>query len=368
MHMSIDKIIREDKMIVSALLIGVFYIITWYIWGLLYNAIFRRKEGDFVRTFLGGMFLYEIAFSVFVIPLKLKMISLTTIAIVWGCIWIGSLICILVCFRKSSKAPLLSLKRYFSENQLFVILVSVFVFVEIVFSAIYGRWSSSNNPAEYVAYVTTAVFTDQLGTTDPWTGMLRQSFEPRLLTQTFLDHSAVVAKIFHVHPLVEIRHVVPAMFYITGAMAVFLLAEAIFKKSSQQTIFFFIYQAAAAVTTRGYLMPGYYLFFRNYEGKDAIPALVIPLAFYTVWKLYEDPGDKDVLLFGTISLIGSYFYTGSTMYLVPVILLAFIPGIVFCRKRLRILGNFLILLAPHILYTVYYVLATNGTITWSILK
>ncbi|MGN0361298.1 MAG: DUF6077 domain-containing protein [Bilifractor sp.] len=355
-------------MILSALLIGVCYIITWYIWGVLYNAVFRRKDADFIRTFLGGMFLYEIAFSIFVIPLKLKMISLTTIAIAWGCIWAGSLVCICVFFRKNCKAPVLSLKSYISDNRLFVILISVFVFVEIVFSAIYGRWSSSNNPAEYVAYVTTAVFTDQLGTTDPWTGMIRQSFEPRLLTQTFLDHSAVVAKIFHVHPLVEIRHVVPAMFYITGAMAVFLLAQAVFRKSSQQTVFFFVYQAASAVTTRGYLLPGYYLFFRNYEGKDAVPALVIPLAFYTVWKLYEDPEDKEVLLFGSICMIGSYFYSGSTMYLVPVIFLAFIPGIIFCRKHLRMFCDFLLLLAPHILYTAYYMAATNGTITWSILK
>jgi len=355
-------------MILSALLIGACYIFTGYIWGLLYNAVFRRKEADFIRTFLGGMFLYEICFSIFVIPLKLKMVSLTTIAIIWGCIWIGSVVCILVFLRKSCKPPIHSLQRYFSDNRPFVILISVFVLVEIIFSAIYGRWSSSNNPAEYVAYVTTAVFTDQLGTTDPWTGMIRQSFEPRLLTQTFLDHSAVVAKIFHVHPLIEIRHVVPAVFYITGAMAVFLLAEAVFKKSSQQTIFFFIYQAASAVTVRGYLLPGYYLFFRNYEGKDAIPALVIPIAFYTVWKLYEDPEDKDVLIFGMVCLTGSYFYTGSTMYLVPVIFLAFIPGIIINKKHLQMARNFLLPLAPHLLYTAYYVAATNGTITWNILK
>ena len=346
----------------KAIVIFTAYMITFFAYGLVFRKMTGSRRNNPGILIPAGMFFYALLFLIYILAPKLHRISLHKLSAVWLVIWAGSVVCILILLRKAAGEVLRGLVVFVKENPVNSVLLLAFTLMQTGFVELYGRWSSSNNPARYVAYVTTAVFTDELGTTDPVKGVLRGHFVPRMLTETYMDHSAVIAKIFRVHPLIEIRWVIPALFLITGNLIVFMFAREIFQEKAKQWLFFAGYQAAAACTTGSYLYSSFYMYFRNYEGKAIIPAVLFPAVFYVFWRLYQDPWDRPALLFGILCITGSFHYTGTTMYLIPVACAGLIPSLFQKKQFRRVFLNMVLLVLPCIIYAAVYILIKKGMI------
>jgi hypothetical protein len=351
-------------MIIKTVLIFVLYMVTYYAYGLLFNKITRRKSPDLTITMVAGMFLYATVFMAYAIPLKYWLMPLHITAWIWLGVWAVSVAVFFLICRRDAKKPLMSALGYIREHRLNSLLLLAVILAQVIFVEVYGRWSGSNNPSEYVAYVTTAIFTDQVGTTDPRTAVALKTFEPRTFTQTVLDHSAVVSKIFNLHPLMEIRSVIPAVFLIMGSLIIYLTARAIFKDSdAKQWLFFAGYMLVLCVTSNSTVLQGFYYFWRNYEGKNAYAAIVIPLMFYVLWKLYENPRDNVSLTLGLLCVIGSFHYTGIALFSIPMTVLGLIPGMFSKKNWAWMLRDMVVLVIPCILYAVYYMGVLKGYIT-----
>lgn len=354
-------------LIVKTILVFVVYIVTYYVYGLLCNKIMRWKIQDLTITVIAGMFLYAIIFMAYALPLKYMKNPLHITAGVWKIIWGVSVFLIAVVCRKDILKPLKSAGGYIKAHRLNCILFATVIILQVGFVEVFGRWSGSNNPSEYVAYVTTAIFTDQVGTTDPRTAQQLGSFEPRTFTQTFLDHSAVVGKIFNLHPLMEIRYVVPAMFLIMGNLLVFLVARTIFRDNdAKQWLFYSAYTLVLCITASSVLLQGFYVFFRNYEGKDFYAGIMVPLMFYVIWKLYENPRDNKILVLGVLSIIGSFHYTGIALFSIPMTVFGLLPGVFSKKNWWRMMLNMVVLNIPSFLYGIYYMGTIKGYITLTI--
>ncbi|MBQ9062712.1 MAG: hypothetical protein IJ121_07845 [Eubacterium sp.] len=349
-------------LIAKALIIFIAYIVTYFAYGLVFKKWTGYRENSLGIMIPAGMFLYSLLFFVFILAPKLHRVPLHVLSMVWLVIWAGSVVLIFILLRRMAGEVLKELGTFLKENPFNSILFLVFNLLQCGFVELYGRWSSSNNPSNYVAYVTTAVFTDELGTTHPVKGVLQHRFVAKMFTETYHDHSAVVAKIFHVHPLIEIRWVIPALFLVTGNLLVFMFAREIFEEKSKQWLFFAGYQAAVACTTGSYLFSSFYMYFRNYEGKTIIPTVLLPALFYVFWRLYRDPRDKHALLFGILCITGSFHFTGTTMYMIPVACLGLVPALVQKKQFWRVILNMVLLVLPCILYAAFYILIKKGMI------
>lgn len=338
----------------KGILIFLAYLISYYAYGLLFVHLFKIRGRSLTFVLLSGIFFYSTVFLAYVLIPKYMRVPLSKISLIWGIIWAASVIILLAFFRKESIRILRVTGDFIRNNIGNSLLVAAFTVGQCVFNGLYGRWSSSNNPSQYIAYVPTAIFTNELGTTDPRTGLLRSVFDLKLFTQSMLDHSAVVSKLFKVHPLIEIRWVTPFIFFILGNLIVYLLAREMFAEKSRQWLFFAVYQAAVMLTADSYLTGSFYVYFRNYEGKNIMSALVIPILMYVFWKLYKDPWDRDALALGLITIIGSYAFSGSALFMTPVMELGLIPVAASRKSMKRILYDAVLLLLPCAVYAVYY--------------
>ncbi len=351
----------------KTIIIFIIYMATFYVYGLLFNRITRRKETDLTITLVAGMFIYALEFMLFAIPLKYIKNPLSVTSSIWMGIWILSVIIIALICRKEALEPIRYCVKFIASHKLNAFLFFVVMMAQIIFVEIYGRWSGSNNPSEYVAYVTTAVFTNEIGTTDPRTGLYLTAFEPRTFTQTFLDHSAVVSKIFNLHPLMEIRTVNPAVFLIIGNLLIFLLARTMLKDSdAKQWLFYCVYMYVLCMSASSVLLQGFYIFFRNYEGKNVYSAIMVPLMFYVIWKLYEQPRDKVILTLGVLCIAGSFHYTGIALFTIPMVTLGLLPGVFSKKNWKRMICNIIVLNIPILLYAIYYIGTEAGYITLKI--
>ena len=330
------------------------YLFTYFAYGLLFRKITGKEETGPGYVLTAGMFLYSLAFLVFVPGPKYFRMPLHLISRCWMIVWIGSVILILILLRREAKNLLREAWDFCRNNRLNTILFLGFTLFQVGFDELYGRWSSSNNPSNYVAYVTTAVFTDELGTTHPVTGRALKAFATKMFTETYMDHSAVIAKLFHVHPLIEIRWVVPAIFLVMGNMVVAVLARSFFEERAKRWLFFAGYQAAVACTTGSYLFSSFYTYFRNYEGKTVISAVILPVMFYVFWRLYRDPCDRNALVFGVICIAGSFHFTGTALFLIPVACLGLVPAIASGKQLKRMILNAMVLILPCIVYAAFY--------------
>lgn len=357
----------EVVLLLKAAVIFVVYWITWYLFGLLCSRLFFGGDSSPAVVFLSGFFFHALIFMAFAIPMKWNQVPLHMIARIWGTVWAVFIFLILVLFRKNLAGPLLRVRTFIGRHRKTALFLTVFVLAQVIFVELFGRWSSSTNPAEYIGYVTTSLFTDFLGTTDGRTGYLREVFDYRLFTETFLDHSAVVSKLFDVHPLIEIRWVIPACFLIMGDLAIWFLACFVMREQRARCLFFAVYEGAVGVMTGGYLQSGFYIYFRNYEGKDVYTAILVPVLLAIFWKMYEKPDDRKLLGFGLLCVAGSFPFTGTGLYVVPVAaLLALVPCL-FGRAPFRaIVRNVIVLSLPCIFYAAYYMAIKSGVLVLTI--
>ena len=120
------------------------------------------------------------------------------------------------------------------------------------------------------------------------------------------------------------------------------------------------------IMTDSYLMQGFYYYFRNYEGKNYNCAVLLPVMAWVFWRLYHDPEDRKALRFGVLCAAGSYPFTGTTMFLVPVLCMGLLPAMVGSKRKIHVLADIVILSIPSIVYAGYYMAVGKGFISLAI--
>lgn len=351
--------------LIKGILCFIIYLMIYYLIGTAVSKILKLKNNP-LHELLYGMFAYGILFFVYVMPLKFKLVPVSTIGAIWAVLI--SIICILIIITMR-KYMLEGLKEWlgsFKEQKLSVIPVVIFSVVFILFIELYGRLPAGFNQVWFLGWPSNAVLHNELMTYDCDMGTPLEKFNYDRYLCTFLDHSGVVCKLTGLHVMVEVRSVLTAIFVLMQIIIIWEMAK-YFGKDDQRKVLlaFFLYWTVRNLLVGSQLLPGYYTIFRTYEGKGFVMNISFTLLALIFWKMYDTPEDTGWLWKSSIMLIGSMTYSLSMMFSAPFMLVSYIP-FVLVKKDKRLIRNMFVLLFITGIYFLVYLLSMKDIIDLTI--
>ena len=351
--------------IIMAIICFAAYILIYYLVGVATTRIFKLNNEPLLQL-LYGMFVYGLIFFVSVMPLKLKLVPVSTIGVIWAVFVSLMCITIVIVLRKYIMTGVKEWIDRIKKSWMIVVPVTVFTVAFILFIEFYGRVPNGFNQVWFVGWPANGVLHNELMTYDIEMGMPLAHFNNDRYLCTFLDHSAVVCKLTGMHVMVEVRTVLTAVFTLMQSIIVWELAKCFGKNDKNRTILaFFAYWTFRNMMVGCQLLPSYYTIFRTYEGKGMVMNVCFPLFALVMWKMYDTPEDKGWIPKSVITLAGAMTYSLSMMFSVPFMLVAYIPFVI-SKKDIRLVRNLVILFAVAGAYVVIYYLGRNGTIDLTI--
>lgn len=347
--------------LIRSVVVFIVYIAEYYVYGLGFARLCRRKVSPSFYL-LSGMFVHALLFFVVIMPMKLLKVPVHIAAVVWLILWMVSLLLIIVkCRRELVK----SLRAWFAEAISWKwgsIVFLVMTGIQIIFDELYGRILGGENATYYIGYVTSSLFSDHMGMVSSETGMPLSGFYMPYFLQTYLDHSTIVARLTGLHPLLEIRTVIPAVMILIGNLLMWQFVKWISKGDWQKALYgWLLYWIIYHMFISSVLLPSIYSYFRTFEGKNVFANICTPLIFMCFWKMYERVDDLYWLWVTVIVISGSFTYCMYTMVVVPFMIIMY-AGMIFIRRKWKLFRNLCICMLPCILAIGYYVLANRGII------
>ncbi len=348
-----------------AVLCFICYLLIYYLVGVATSKILKF-DNNLLHELVYGMFVYGILFFVYVLPLKFKLVPVSTIGVIWALFISILCLLIIIILRKYIKE---SLSRFFKgirKWKLCFIPVAIFTIGFILFILIFARLPFGNNQVWFLGWPANGVLHNELMTYDTSSGVALERFPNDRYLSTFLDHSAVVCKLTGLHVMVEVRTVLSAIFTLMQVIIVWELARYFGKSDQKKSLFaFFMYWSIRNLLVGSQILPNYFSIFRNYEGKGMVMIVPLPLLFLLLWKMYDHPEDTSYMWKACITLWGAMTYSLSMMFSAPFVLVAFAP-FVLARKDKRLIRNLALMLFVSGIFVVVYYLGRKGIIDLTI--
>ena len=357
----------DMSQLIMAIICLVAYLTIYYLVGVATAKIFKLNNNP-LEEIIYGAFVYGILFFVYVMPMKLKIVPVTTIGVIWAIFVAVMCFTIIVVLRKYIVTGLKEWFKGIEKRKLSFAFVGLFTIVFIVFIELFGRLPKGYNQTWFVGWPSTAVVYNELMTHDTETGAPLAMFPNERYLNTFMDHSAIVCKLTGLHVMLEVRTVLTAIFVLMQIIIVWKLAEYFGKDNEKKSLFaFFGYWTFRNLMIGSQLLPSYYTVFRTYEGKGFVMNVPIPLLVLLLWKMYDEPKDLGNLWKSSICLIGAMTYSLSMMFSAPFLFVSFIPFALY-KKDKRILRNIFVLLFISGIYVIIYYLGNKGIIDRTIYR
>ena len=342
-----------------AIICFIAYLIIYYLFGVVTSKIFKL-ENEPIHQMIYGMFVYGCVFFLYVIPLKFKVVPADIIGKIWFSVVAVFCVLTIVLLRKRIAEGWKSLAKSFKDNKIVGILVSLFTIFQIAYTELFGRLVGGFNQVYFVGWVSNGVLHNELMTYDVGDGLARQLFDNQRYLCTFMDHSVLTCKLFGINPMVEVRTVLVAVFMLVECILAWWIASQ-FGKGDQikSLIAFGIYWIAKNLLVGSVLLPTYYAYYRNYEGKGFVANMPIPLLVLLMWKMYDNPKDRGLLWKSCFVLFGSMTYSLSMMFTYPFIVAAYAPFLI-AKKDWRLVRNMAVLVFICGIFFVLFYMGWKG--------
>ena len=354
-------------MLIKAALVLLIYLTEYYLYGFAVAKICRLRHISMVNCIITGFWLQGLVFFIFVMPFKLAVAKVSTVAVIWPVVWAVTIAMIAIIWHKDIRKNIAETIRHITNNRYVFLCVAVVVLLELLYELFYGEYTDGNGAAYFVGAAASDLFTNHFGVVMPETGAQITAYDSQYFLQTYVHHTAVVCKLTGLVPLIEMRMVMASVVIIISGLVTYELSGAIFGKDRKKVLVFWLaYQSMILIFSNSVYIPAYYLFYRTFEGKTIFGMLLIPYVFVCFWKLYQNERDKYMLVCLVLALLGSYTYCMSTMYVLPFLLLGYLPVAVVQRKW-RQLVNWCIMMMPSVLAIVYYLMVMKGIIDLTIM-
>jgi hypothetical protein len=353
-------------MLVRAGFLFIIYIITYYLYGFAVAKLCKAQHISMINAIIMGFWTEGLQFFIFVLPFKVALVEVSTVAWIWPVVWLVSIGTIVLIWHRDIGRNIADSCRRISACKLSAIVVGMVIGAELIYELLYGNYTDGNGAAYFVGAAASDIFKNHFGVVEPEIGTMVSSFNTMYFLQTYVHHTAVVCKISGIAPLVEMRGVMSEVVILLSGLITYELARAIFKNKRKKVLFFWLaYQAFILLCAQSVYIPAYYLFYRAFEGKTIFGMLLIPYVFVCFWKLYDNERDIHTLICLVIALFGSFTFCMSTMYILPFLLLAFIP-VAVVQKSFRQAVNWCIMMVPSALSILYYIMVMKGIIDLTI--
>lgn len=353
-------------MLIKAILLFLIYIITYYLYGFAVAKLCRAQHVSMINAVIMGFWTEGLLFFIFVLPFKVMLVEVSTVAWIWLVVWCISVIAIVLIWHRDIGKNILDTCRRVSDYRWTAAVISAVIAAELIYELLCGNYTDGNGASYFVGAAASDIFKNHFGVVEPEIGTMVSSFNTMYFLQTYVHHTAVVCKISGIAPLVEMRGVMSEIVILLSGLITYELARAIFKNKRKKVLYFWLaYQAFILLCSQSVYIPAYYLFYRAFEGKTIFGMLLIPYVFVCFWKLYDNEKDIHTLACLVIALLGSFTFCMSTMYVLPFLLLAFIP-VAIVQRSLRQAINWCIMMVPSALSILYYIMVMKGIIDLTI--
>ena len=348
--------------VMKAGIVLLIYLLNYYLWGILFAHICKKKEEHLFMIVPSGFFIYGFVFFIVIFPLKLIGTSLAVAMYTWIVFWLVSTVVIIYICRKDLIMRVSKLCKEYDKTYLIWIAVTG---VQLIYECIYGRYTNGGGAIYYNSYVETEIFTNTLDYYDGVTGLKLSAHMMMYFLQTYLEHSAIVCKLTGLPALIESRQVMSVTVILITSMMVFELGRTIFKNNKYTIYFWLMYEAAIGIMAQCVYIPAYHLYYRSFEGKAIFGMIVIPFMLTLFWRLYDNARDVYAIAVLVVGLFGSLTYCMATMYVIPFLLVGYFP-ICIIQKSWRQFLNWVLCWLPCIIAFAYFWGAMHGIIDLTI--
>lgn len=353
-------------MLIKAILVFILYLIEYYLYGIAVARLCRRRHISMVDCIITGFWTQGLVFFVFIMPFKLAVKGVDFTSKIWLGVWIALMAIIIVTCHRVIKDNIKKTWGWICDNRYIFIAIGLVMVAELLYEGFFGNYTNGNGAAYFVGAAASDLFSNHFGTVMPETGYTLNTFDTQYFLQTYVHHTAVVCKLTGLAVAVEMRTVMSGIVILLSGFTIYELSRAIFKnKLKKVLLFWMIYQVVILIFANSVYIPAYYLFYRAFEGKTIFGMLLIPYVLACFWRLYDDERDVYTLVCLVLALLGSFTFCMSTMYVLPFLLLGFLP-VAVVQHRPRQLINWCAMMVPSAMSILYYLLVMKGVIDLTI--
>lgn len=323
------------------------YFIVFFLFGLVLEKDYKRNGIDIL---LKGFFVYYTFFSLVLVPMKWMKLPLTSLTIIWCCI-IG-LVCTISMVRNWKYVSMILRKQVDKRFLVFVLIVIGIQVMLIVPNAINTAISDSYL---YIGNITTSIYTDTIEQFSPFTGLQYDFLPADRFFYCWDMHSAVLCKIFSMHPLTE-ANCVRTFVVIVLACLIQVRIFSRFFESKKIILVSLIVWVLITFFSLGNSNASEYFYFRTYESKCLMAVVILPMLFNLFVALMQwknsDGVWNDLFFLST----GAYVLSASAIFVYPVALLAYGIVLLVYTKNVKFIGKIVFVMLPGIAITIMYLL------------
>lgn len=318
-----------------------------------------KLKKDLSMALLLGYIAYFSVFGIFMIPLTLMWVSLSTAASIWA---VGMCVCVGIAVGILLKTKNVELCK--REKNGFGLLGVVFLSVVLLQCLIVVFYQDVTVDATYyVGQVSTSVYTDTLQRYDPYTGEILKKFSARYVFSSYPMHNAVWCSLIGVHPIVQAKIVMSVMNVLAANAVIYQIGKRLFEKQKRKAGLMVCIVALLQLFSYTIYTPGTFFFTRCYEGKAILANISMILVFYCGIWFWQEAEDKRMWVFLLLTNISAITFSGSAIIMPAAVSAAVLPGILRTKKIKKIVPYFVVML-PSILYLAVYVGARVGLFTF----
>lgn len=345
-------------------LVLIVQVLVFFSFGLLAAKLFHINTSSITLTLLSGFMFYFCVFGFIAIPLILTSQKLSTLAYSIIALSVFSLFLTVFLFWKQWRALLAHIVTIFKKHGVMLIplLIVVFILEMIVFTHI----DSSADGSYYIGKVSTDVYTNTMGQYNSYTGTVLNELDGRRVFACFPEYNAVIAYLFHIHPLKQAKLIMPQLLALFTLFLYYQIGLQFFSGNHKKAdcfvcLGFFLDLYSFTIYTNST-----FLLTRTYEGKSILANIILPGIFLCFLMLWKQSNIKFAKIFLFALSLSSCFFSSSSMLIVPIGLTA---GLFIWICKERKIANFIfyvICALPNIIVCILYFLSSNGLLTYSI--
>lgn len=221
------------------------------------------------------------------------------------------------------------------------------------FNMVYGSMADTG---QYIGQISTALYTDTIRQYEPFSGRASGYFDSQNLFAAYEMHSAVICRIFHMHPLIYVHHVLAVMEIVFSVFLVYQSALLLFagdRRKSQTALVVSLFVNLFSYSP--YTWSGF-LFLRTAESKSMLAAVVLPLLFYDMAVLSEDSDAKAGRKALFLTVVFGLGICRSSAFLIPAALTMQLLPLIISDRKWKLLPVYGLCMAPCVVILGYQML------------
>lgn len=333
--------------------------------GVLVQKLIKYEAKSLVISWIIGVFSMFAVFGLATIIATLSQLPLSYLTAFWTVVSILVVGYVILSCHSAIKKMIIKFIMHVKEQG---ILLSLLLFAVLVLQMwiIIVYIDNSPDGSYYIGSVTTNVYTNSLGLYEPLTGEALTQFSSRYLFACFQNYNCVMSQLFHIHPLMQAKLIMPEIVIVLVNMVYYAVGNSLFKNDRKKTVVFIIFMFVFNWFSNTGYTSSTFLFTRTYEGKAILGNLVIMGMIYCFINIWQG---KDNLLHKVILLaisISSFIFSSSAMLIVPVGMTAGFFTWIIKEKCFKDIIWYLSFVLPNVLVAGVYLLSVKGLITFTI--